>query len=55
VPEPSVTVLLPVLNEANAIDACLASLADQDYTGPLTIVIADGGSDDGTLDRLARW
>ncbi len=53
--EPSVTVLLPVLNEAATIDACLQSLAAQDYTGPLTIVIADGGSTDGTLDSLEEW
>ncbi len=55
VPTPSVTVLLPVLNEATTIDTCLASLAGQDYTGQVTIVVADGGSTDGTLDRLERW
>ena len=52
---PSVTVLLPVLNEAATVDACLESLADQDYPGRVEIVIADGGSTDGTLDLVERW
>jgi succinoglycan biosynthesis protein ExoA len=52
---PSVAVLLPVLNEGNAIDACLQSLANQDYEGPFEILVADGGSTDDTLDRLDSW
>jgi succinoglycan biosynthesis protein ExoA len=55
VPTPSVTVLLPVLDEAGTIDACLASLAAQDYTGPISVAVADGGSRDGTLDEVGRW
>ena len=53
--EPTVTVLLPVLDEADHIDACLESLEAQDYTGRISIVVADGGSTDGTLDRLVQW
>ena len=52
---PTVTVLLPVLDEADTIDACLTSLAGQEYPGRLTIVVADGGSVDGTLERLGAW
>lgn len=52
---PSVAVLLPVLNEADHIDVCLESLAAQDYPGSLEIVVADGGSEDGTLERLSGW
>ncbi|MEX2322731.1 MAG: glycosyltransferase family 2 protein [Acidimicrobiia bacterium] len=52
---PSVTVVIPVLDEAATIDACLQSVADQDYKGEWGVVIADGGSTDGTLDRLDRW
>lgn len=52
---PSVCVILPVLNELDAIDACLGSLHDQDYTGPLEVLIADGGSTDGTVERLQNW
>jgi succinoglycan biosynthesis protein ExoA len=55
VPEPSVSVLLPVFNEAETIDACLASIADQDYTGSVAVVVADGGSTDGTLNHVERW
>jgi succinoglycan biosynthesis protein ExoA len=52
---PSVAVLLPVLNEENAVDACLQSLANQDYEGPFEILVADGGSTDDTLERLGSW
>jgi glycosyltransferase involved in cell wall biosynthesis len=51
----SVSILLPVLNEIDAIDSCLESIERQDYPGPLEIVVADGGSTDGTLQRLADW
>jgi len=50
-----VTVILPVLDEAAAIDACLSSLAAQDYEGSVSVVVADGGSADGTRERLAEW
>jgi len=49
---PSVSILLPVLNEADFLDPCLASLAAQDYEGSIEIVVADGGSNDGTRERL---
>ena len=52
---PSVAILLPVLNEEASIDACLQSLANQDYQGPMEILVADGGSTDDTLDRLGVW
>ena len=50
-----VTVLLPVFNEAEHIDTCLESIAAQDYAGGLEIVVADGGSTDGTVDKLRSW
>ncbi len=52
---PPVTVILPVLDEADHIDACLESLTTQEYDGELTIVAAEGGSVDGTPQRLAAW
>jgi succinoglycan biosynthesis protein ExoA len=52
---PSVAIMLTVLNEAASIDACLQSLAEQDYPGPIEILVADGGSTDDTLDRLGAW
>lgn len=51
----SVCVILPVLDEYDAIDACLSSLQDQDYPGNVQVIVADGGSTDGTLDRLRTW
>ena len=47
--------MLAVFNEAAAIDECLASLAAQDYEGPWEILVADGGSTDGTVDRIGDW
>lgn len=55
VSHPSVCVILPVLNEFDAIDACLGSLAEQDYPGPLEVFVAEGGSTDGTVERLSAW
>jgi glycosyltransferase involved in cell wall biosynthesis len=43
-----------VLNEIGSIDALLASVAAQTRP-PDEVVIADGGSSDGTRERLAEW
>lgn len=48
-----VTVLLPVLNEAGRIDACLAALCQQPEEVKEILVI-DGGSDDGTQAIVQR-
>jgi len=52
---PSVSVILAVWNEVESIDGVLADLLGQDYTGPLEVVVADGGSDDGTREKLDAW
>ena len=52
---PSVSIILPVYNEQDTIDGVLESLLAQDYPGPLEIVVADGGSDDGTTDLIGGW
>ena len=51
---PSVSILLPVLNEEEDLEECLASLVAQDYQGSLEIVVADGGSTDATLEILDK-
>lgn len=51
---PTVSVILAVLDEAAHIDAVLDALVDQEYDGSLQIVVADGGSRDGTRERLEK-
>ena len=53
--KPPVTIILPVYNEAGTIDTTLESLLGQDYDGSLDVIVADGGSEDGTRDRLDAW
>ncbi len=45
---PSVAVIVPARNEAALIGASLQSLLQQDYPGPLSVIVADDDSDDGT-------
>jgi succinoglycan biosynthesis protein ExoA len=52
VPSPPVSIILPVLDEIANIDGVVDSLAGQRYNGTLEIVVADGGSSDGTRERL---
>jgi len=52
VPSPPVSIILPVFDEIANIDGVLNSLTEQRYNGTLEIVAADGGSTDGTRERL---
>ena len=47
----AVSVIATVLNEANEIDRLVASLATQTLV-PAEVIIVDGGSNDGTWERL---
>lgn len=51
-PVPSVSVVVPVLNEAVAFDASIGSILSQDYAGEIEFLFVDGGSTDGTRERL---
>jgi cellulose synthase/poly-beta-1,6-N-acetylglucosamine synthase-like glycosyltransferase len=52
---PFVTIAMPCLNEEGFIEACLASVREQDYPGDrIEILVADGGSFDGTREILMR-
>lgn len=50
---PTVSIVMPVLNESAMLRACLESIADQDYERVIEVLIADGGSTDETRD-IAR-
>ncbi len=52
---PPVSVILAVLDEVEFIDAVVSDLLAQDYEGPLEVIVADGGSTDGTSGKLEEW
>ena len=55
-PSRSVTLVVPVRDEAEYIDRCLQSLAAQDYPADLLeIVVVDGDSTDDTVARAHVW
>ena len=45
---PSVVAVVPARNEADVIAKSLSSLLNQDYPGPLRVILVDDQSDDGT-------
>ncbi|MDE3065332.1 MAG: glycosyltransferase family 2 protein [Acidobacteriota bacterium] len=49
-PTEPVTVLIAARNEESAIGDTVASLAGQDYEGPLRVVLIDNGSSDRTIE-----
>jgi glycosyltransferase involved in cell wall biosynthesis len=52
---PTVSVILPVRNEAAFIERSLGAVLAQDYPAELTeVIVADGMSDDGTLEAAGR-
>jgi glycosyltransferase involved in cell wall biosynthesis len=52
-PQPLVSVVIPTLQEADAIDPCLAAVAAQTYPAIAEVLVVDGGSTDRTRE-LAR-
>jgi len=49
-----VSVLVHNFNRALAVDACLASVAAQNYR-PLEVIVLDAGSTDGSVEVIRRW
>jgi succinoglycan biosynthesis protein ExoA len=49
----TVTVMVPMLNEARLLPTFVSDLADQDYSGAVEFLFADGGSTDGSREILA--
>ena len=53
-PEPKVTVFIPVYNEEKHIEGVLKGLFDQDWRGSMEILLVDGHSSDGTVEIIER-
>ncbi len=51
---PSVSFVVPTLNSAATISSCLDSIFSQEYDGEVEVIIADGGSTDGTVEIAGR-
>jgi succinoglycan biosynthesis protein ExoA len=51
---PNVTVAIPAYNEADCIERIVRDFLNTDYPNLIEIIIADGGSTDGTQDILLR-
>ncbi len=50
---PGISILVAAYNEQASIATTLASIAAQDYPGPLQVIVVDDGSTDGTARVLA--
>ena len=59
VPVDRLSIVIPALNEAEALPGTLQSLAQQDDAPPFEVILADGGSRDGTaalfLNIIRGW
>ena len=53
--EPDISVVVPVLNEANCLEATLESIANQNTNIPYELIVSDNGSTDGSLDIAKRY
>ncbi|MEO1369639.1 MAG: glycosyltransferase [Acidobacteriota bacterium] len=54
--KPAVSVILPTLDEGRRLGRCLASIRRQDYPQDrVEILVADGGSTDGTVEIAGRY
>ena len=51
-PIKSVSVIVPLRNERSNVDTFVSDLAAQDFEGDLEVLVADGASDDGSIERL---
>ena len=52
---PSVSVIVPTLNEEKYLESCLKSIKNQDYQGEYEIIVSDGGSKDKTLKIAKKY
>ncbi len=47
--------VMPTFNSIRTVEACLKIVREQDYVGEVEIIVADGGSDDGTVEVLKKY
>lgn len=52
---PKVTIVVVTYNSAEFVGETLASVAAQDYAGPLQVIVSDDGSTDETLTIAREW
>lgn len=53
---PLISIITPTLNAQSVLEECLRSISEQDYPkDKIEIIIADGGSSDGTLEIAKRY
>ncbi len=50
-----VSVIIPALNEEKNIEATLRSVREQDYKGPIELIVADGHSGDKTVNISKKY
>ena len=53
-PHPSISVILPVLNEQSHLESSVRSILSQDYKGPIEVILAIAPSKDKTLEIAER-
>ena len=53
-PQPRISVIVPCHHESTHLERTLCSVLDQGYPD-LELLVADGGSIDGTLDQIRRY
>jgi glycosyltransferase involved in cell wall biosynthesis len=52
--DPVISVLIPVYNDINRIEACVKSLIEQESSPKFEVIIIDNGSTDGTFELLQQ-
>jgi succinoglycan biosynthesis protein ExoA len=51
-PVERISIIVPMLNEASHIEQFVADVSAQDFQGEVELLVADGGSTDGSVERL---
>lgn len=52
---PKISIITPTLNSQRTLELCLLSVASQKYKGQVEIVVADGGSNDETINIAKKF